>query len=191
MHFSALSWPRLGLVFMAQAKPKRWCYSRGSKLKAPLCVYHFPVPRTPSTVTVTRPPPINESWASFGGWTHPTPRESLNYEAAHEVKRHKASSWVAPSRGHIRLTWVASSVPVCLLVAHTHSFFQWAWPYSAVNFPLLNKLFMAFMPKIFGQKESKGVGSRLGEAERNPRMKDDDGPTSEYASVRVSWAISA
>lgn len=50
---------------------------------------------------------------------------------------------------------------------------------------------MAFMPKIFGQKESKGVGSRLGEAERNPRMKDDDGPTSEYASVRVSWAISA
>lgn len=65
-------------------------------------------------------------------------------------------------------------------------FFPVGLPYSAVNFPLLNKLFMAFMPKIFGQKESKGVGPRLGEAKRNPRMKDDDGPTSEYASVRVS-----
>lgn len=46
----------------------------------------------------------------------------------------------------------------------------------AVNFPLLNKLFMAFMPKIFGQTEQQQAREREREVERKStsRMKDDD-----------------
>lgn len=39
----------------------------------------------------------------------------------------------------------------------------------AVNFPLLNKLFMAFMPKIFGQTEQQQ------ERERGEEHKPDEG----------------
>lgn len=45
----------------------------------------------------------------------------------------------------------------------------------AVNFPLLNKLFMAFMPKIFGQTEQQQAREREGgERKSTSRMKDDD-----------------
>lgn len=43
----------------------------------------------------------------------------------------------------------------------------------AVNFPLLNKLFMAFMPKIFGQTEQQQA--RENEKEREEEHKPDEG----------------